>query len=447
MEDSIFEVELDSTELKYLRSLLPKNYSFAEVVKTKPKSRKGSVANTPSVRALTVNNEEINRRLRRKTEAVEIPAPPRSTRGVQLRNNQAGILKQPTDNWLEKSLQILDKIAKDGRAAPFQLPVAQLYGDLPGYSEIVKNPMDISTVRRRILRGHYTAIDQFAKDMRLIWENTYLYNDEECEVYQYAKQLSADFEKLYQGKTDAAQNPSKPKEFIDLETSQGKITPKKIRRNQPEKKVRSRSTKTVVGASKKDYFPKEKKLELLKMIIKIKNQDKSNVNHIYRIVSKYNQTLVGKSEYEIDLEKLPVQALEELHEFSSARLKSMESPTIVSLPKVFPERQEKKRPFDQSVLVQHGSRMAHQIPNEFNRAKLVPQVPQPAFIAQVPFTPDKKDLSKVKAIENPSTKESAEIQPGVATNSGESGAILKENQFNNGFESQQKADRIQVRNL
>jgi hypothetical protein len=147
-----------------------------------------------------------------------------------------------------------------------------------------------------------------------------------------------------QGKADVLNSNPKTKELIDVDDSQGKITPKKIRRNQQEKKVRSRSTKTVIA--KKEYFSNEKKVELLNMINKIKNLDISNVNHIYRIVSKYNHNLVGKSEYEIDLEKLPTQALEELFEFSTGRLKSMDSGTIVSLAKVVPQKQEKKRPFD-----------------------------------------------------------------------------------------------------
>ena len=103
---------------------------------------------------------------------------------------------------------------------------------------------------------------------------------------------------------------------------------------------------------------------------------------------------MGKSEYEIDLEKLPVQALDELYEFASARLKHLDTGTIVSLPKNFPDKQEKKRPFDQSLLVQHGSRLSHQIPRDYNRATLAPQS---AFLAQVAFTPDKKDVSKAKA--------------------------------------------------
>lgn len=445
MEDSIFEIDLDPTELKFLKSILPQFYSLQEVIRTKPKTRKGSVRNAPSVKALTTNNEEVNRRFRRNPEPVEVAPPPRSSRGAQLRSIQVANLKLPNDAWLEKSLQILDKIAKDGRASPFQLPVAQLYGDLPDYTTIVKNPMDISTVRRRILRGHYTGMEQFVKDMRLIWDNTYLYNDEECEVYQSAKYLSAQFEKLLQGKADVLNSNPKTKELIDVDDSQGKITPKKIRRNQQEKKVRSRSTKTVIA--KKEYFSNEKKVELLNMINKIKNLDISNVNHIYRIVSKYNHNLVGKSEYEIDLEKLPTQALEELFEFSTGRLKSMDSGTIVSLAKVVPQKQEKKRPFDQSALVQHGSRFLHQAPREFNRASLVPQ---PAMIGTVAATPDKKDISRLqgadKNLKDTQTGNNwlANTNQQGLLNSNESLVHMRESNFKSGFDSDTKIDRTQV---
>lgn len=211
-------------------------------------------------------------------------------------------------------------------SAPFQYPVTQLYGDLPGYFEVIKTPMDFSTVKKRIKRGHYSNVDQFIKDMRQIWLNAMIYNDEGSEVHGFAVKLSAEFEKFLGMMKEGTLLQNIGPETIDVDSkTTGKRTPKKIRRRKQGRKPRSKSTRTVI--SKKEVFPMEKKLELTHMIEKLGTDDLLN---IWRILAKYNDNMAGKNEIEVNVNKLPVSALNELYTYVSGRIRSKQQQRIIA---------------------------------------------------------------------------------------------------------------------
>jgi Bromodomain len=58
--------------------------------------------------------------------------------------------------------------------------------EAPGYSEVVKFPMDFGTMRKKVQDGVYgigsTAAAAFHRDFRQVFDNCYLYNDEDNEV-------------------------------------------------------------------------------------------------------------------------------------------------------------------------------------------------------------------------------------------------------------------------
>jgi hypothetical protein len=50
------------------------------------------------------------------------------------------------------------------------------------YLEHVEQPMDLSQVGRKLRLGHYSLPLNFVKDMRLIFHNSYCYNDRSSKV-------------------------------------------------------------------------------------------------------------------------------------------------------------------------------------------------------------------------------------------------------------------------
>ena len=58
--------------------------------------------------------------------------------------------------------------------------------EAPGYSDLVLFPMDFGSMREKVKKGTYgagaEAIDGLYKDFRQVFDNCYLYNDENNEV-------------------------------------------------------------------------------------------------------------------------------------------------------------------------------------------------------------------------------------------------------------------------
>lgn len=77
---------------------------------------------------------------------------------------------------------------------PFMLPVDPIALNIPDYFTVIKQPMDLSTIRKKLDTGMYTRSDQFENDVRLVFSNCYAYNPPESDVYKMARNLEAIFE-------------------------------------------------------------------------------------------------------------------------------------------------------------------------------------------------------------------------------------------------------------
>eukprot|EP00123_Amoebidium_parasiticum_P011246 comp20602_c2_seq3/m.26571 comp20602_c2_seq3/g.26571 ORF comp20602_c2_seq3/g.26571 comp20602_c2_seq3/m.26571 type:complete len:423 (-) comp20602_c2_seq3:226-1494(-) len=79
-------------------------------------------------------------------------------------------------------------------AWPFYEPVDPLKQQCPDYLNVIKQPMDLSTVRRKLDDRAYLTPAEFAVDMRLIFRNCIVYNPEDNVFHTMAKQLQDVFE-------------------------------------------------------------------------------------------------------------------------------------------------------------------------------------------------------------------------------------------------------------
>lgn len=69
---------------------------------------------------------------------------------------------------------ILSDIRTDTHAWPFILPVNEQ--EVPDYYQIIKFPMDLSTIEKNIENDKYQRLDEFESDFRRIFKNCYTYN-------------------------------------------------------------------------------------------------------------------------------------------------------------------------------------------------------------------------------------------------------------------------------
>lgn len=79
-------------------------------------------------------------------------------------------------------------------AWPFYKPVDAEALELHDYHDIIKHPMDLSTVKRKMDSREYPDAQGFAADIRLMFSNCYKYNPPDHEVVAMARKLQDVFE-------------------------------------------------------------------------------------------------------------------------------------------------------------------------------------------------------------------------------------------------------------
>merc|ERR1719320_1493787 len=79
-------------------------------------------------------------------------------------------------------------------AVPFRTPVDPNALGIPDYFEIIKKPMDMSQIKRKLDIGAYTDPWQFVNDVFLMFENAWTYNRKTSRVYRYCSKLAEVFE-------------------------------------------------------------------------------------------------------------------------------------------------------------------------------------------------------------------------------------------------------------
>ena len=77
---------------------------------------------------------------------------------------------------------------------PFRLPVDPVELGLPDYYEIIKEPIDLGTIRKNMDRREYKTGEAFASDVRRVFSNCYKYNPPDNQVVQLAHKLQDIFE-------------------------------------------------------------------------------------------------------------------------------------------------------------------------------------------------------------------------------------------------------------
>ena len=79
--------------------------------------------------------------------------------------------------------------AFDPEAVPFRTPVDANALGIPDYYDIIKTPMDMSSIRRKLETGGYNDPWEFINDIFLMFENAWVYNRKTSRVYRYCTKV------------------------------------------------------------------------------------------------------------------------------------------------------------------------------------------------------------------------------------------------------------------
>ena len=158
---------------------------IAKTPKTTPKSSKGS----------DKSNDNSAKQSEKTSQAKPTPTKPSQPKTSQSKTSQS---KENREKSMERCLEVLDKVSNDKHAWPFEEPVDAKKLKLKDYHKIVKEPMDLSTIRSRLQGEEYKRVEEeFHRDMHLVFDNALLFNHEGDPIHEFAEQLKMKFDKLW----------------------------------------------------------------------------------------------------------------------------------------------------------------------------------------------------------------------------------------------------------
>lgn len=86
--------------------------------------------------------------------------------------------------WQASSVEIVEHFLKQNKFIDFWAPVKWQEWDLLDYPEIVKKPMDFTTIKEKLCKNEYNSVSGFREDAKLVWNNAFAYNSPGSEIYK-----------------------------------------------------------------------------------------------------------------------------------------------------------------------------------------------------------------------------------------------------------------------
>lgn len=101
----------------------------------------------------------------------------------------------------QKCTPVLKKLIDHECSWIFMQPVDPIELNLPDYFDVVKRPMDLGSIKKRMENSCYKSISEFGADVNLTFDNAIAYNGDGSDVCKVAREMKASFDKLFQAMT------------------------------------------------------------------------------------------------------------------------------------------------------------------------------------------------------------------------------------------------------
>jgi hypothetical protein len=99
----------------------------------------------------------------------------------------------PSQDW-NLMAKLVNQIYQKPDAEPFRDAVDWKGLGLYDYPQLVKKPMDLGQIKRRIEKEEYASLHDCGDDVRLVWDNCKTYNADGSDFYLLAESMSKKFE-------------------------------------------------------------------------------------------------------------------------------------------------------------------------------------------------------------------------------------------------------------
>ncbi|XP_028931375.1 bromodomain-containing protein 7 isoform X1 [Ornithorhynchus anatinus] len=126
---------------------------------------------------------EAEKELQSQTPPLRLEVPPEKPLASSLAK-QEEVEQTPLQEALN---QLMRQLQRKDPSAFFSFPVTDFIA--PGYSMIIKHPMDFSTMKEKIKNNGYQSIEELKDNFKLMCSNAMIYNKPETIYYKAAKKL------------------------------------------------------------------------------------------------------------------------------------------------------------------------------------------------------------------------------------------------------------------
>jgi bromodomain-containing protein 3 len=222
---------------------------------------------------------------------------------------------------MKKCRQLLTKIMKHKLAWVFLVPVDAVALRLSDYHQIIKNPMDLGTVKAKLDNYEYKSPLDFADDVRLTFKNALTYNDKGEDVHVMADALLLMFDQMFNPVYEKFEAEVRKSGIVHQKEIVGKVETEMIKNSAT--RVMTYSEKESLGGS-------------------LQNLQPDSIEQFLSIVRKGNcQVARDGDEIELDIEVMDDEILWELHKFVNSQKKTVvkkEEALVIDIPASPPEK-------------------------------------------------------------------------------------------------------------
>lgn len=193
----------------------------APVPAPQPRDRRPSNTFVPTIR----RSEDGNRPKReihapaRELAYHDEPAPAPNAVGKGRTGRVSGKAAQEELRFCKEVIRELFKKTHEAYAFPFYAPVDWRALNIPQYPQIIRQPMDLGTVRSKLDNGQYPSpmYQAFEQDVRLVFNNCYTFNPPGTPVHDMGRRLEGVFEHKWDQRPIAEEEESEDDGISEME--------------------------------------------------------------------------------------------------------------------------------------------------------------------------------------------------------------------------------------
>lgn len=133
---------------------------------------------------------------------------------------------------MKKCENLLAKLSIHRHAVHFLQPVDPIALRIPDYPKIVKEPIDLGTIKKKLRAMEYKSPSQMLSDINKVWANSFLYNPVNSMMHSITKSIADYFQSIISEFIDdplEEMSPPKPKFYKEKSKDSGEYLPPGIK--------------------------------------------------------------------------------------------------------------------------------------------------------------------------------------------------------------------------